>query len=141
MAFLGSDVLFLSGCITIVVVVYWSQLLTAARQLLLLISCLAIMFLNTLTAEYIHSYWSLNSCGSGFTFFVLTGLHGSHVTVGVVCFLFVFIGITSASFLYSYTSSLCSGTLGLFLYWHLVDSVWLGLVFLLYGGGPLCLAA
>lgn len=56
MAFLGSDVLFLSGCVTVVVVVYWSQLLTASRQLLLLVSCLALMFLNTLTAEYIHSY-------------------------------------------------------------------------------------
>lgn len=141
MAFLGSDVLFFSGCITIIVVVYWSELLTGARQLLLLIACLAALFMNTLSVEYIHSYWTLGSCHSGFTFFVLTGLHGAHVSVGVVGFFMVFVGNATTTFMYTYSSTCCGGTLGLFLYWHLVDSVWLLLVFLIYCGSPVVLGA
>lgn len=135
MAFLGSDLLFWSGVVTVIVVVYWSELLSGSRQLLLLSGLLALLFTNTLVVEFIHSYWTMGSCDSGFTFFVLTGLHGSHVLVGVFGFFGVFVGNTSSGFLYNYSSTCCGGTLGLFLYWHLVDTVWILLIIILYCGG------
>jgi heme/copper-type cytochrome/quinol oxidase subunit 3 len=139
MALLGSDLLFWSGVVTVIVVVYWSELLSGSRQLLLLVSILALAFTNTLAVEFIHSYWTMGSCDTGFTYYVLTGLHGSHCLLGWVALSLMFVGSSSSGFLYNYSSTCCSGTLGLFMYWHLVDLVWVLLLLYIYCSGPVAL--
>jgi cytochrome c oxidase subunit III len=64
----------------------------------------------------------------GSVFFSLTGLHGLHVTVGVI----VLIGITIRAFMGHFSSRSHFGADGSILYWHFVDVVWIALYVALY---------
>ena len=64
----------------------------------------------------------------GSVFFSLTGLHGLHVTVGVV----VLIGVLIRSFMGHFSPRSHFGVDGTVLYWHFVDAVWLALYVALY---------
>ena len=64
----------------------------------------------------------------GSVFFSLTGLHGLHVTVGVL----VLIGVLVRAFMGHFSSRSHFGVEGTVLYWHFVDAVWLALYVALY---------
>jgi heme/copper-type cytochrome/quinol oxidase subunit 3 len=64
----------------------------------------------------------------GSTFYTMTGFHGFHVTVGVLCLLFV----TVRAFQGRYSSRDYRGVEVLGLYWHFVDLVWILLFTIVY---------
>lgn len=64
----------------------------------------------------------------GSTFYTMTGFHGFHVTVGVICLIFV----TIKAFQGKYTASDHRGVEVVGLYWHFVDLVWIILFTIVY---------
>jgi cytochrome c oxidase subunit III len=72
--------------------------------------------------------FSISSGIYGTVFFSLTGLHGLHVTVGVV----VLTGVLIRAFMGHFSSRSHFGVEGSVLYWHFVDVVWLALYATLY---------
>jgi heme/copper-type cytochrome/quinol oxidase subunit 3 len=64
----------------------------------------------------------------GSTFYTMTGFHGFHVTVGVICLIFV----TWRAFRGRYTASDHRGVEVIGLYWHFVDLVWIILFTIVY---------
>src|SRR5918911_4275788 len=56
----------------------------------------------------------------GSTFYTMTGFHGFHVTMGVLCMIFV----TARAFRGKYTQADYRGVEVIGLYWHFVDLVW-----------------
>ena len=64
----------------------------------------------------------------GSTFYTMTGFHGFHVTVGVICLSFV----TWKAFRGKYTSTDHRGVEVVGLYWHFVDLVWIILFTIVY---------
>ena len=82
--------------------------------------------------EYIEAYRHLNlTMGSGIygsTFFMLTGFHGFHVTVGAVMLTVILIRCLRGHF----TPTNHFAFEGVAWYWHFVDVVWLGLFIFVY---------
>jgi cytochrome c oxidase subunit III len=72
--------------------------------------------------------FSISSGIYGSVFFSLTGLHGLHVTAGVL----VLTGVLIRAFLGQFSSRSHFGVDGSVLYWHFVDVVWLALYATLY---------
>jgi cytochrome c oxidase subunit 3 len=64
----------------------------------------------------------------GTVFFSLTGLHGLHVSVGVI----LLTGVLIRAFLGHFSSRSHFGVEGTVLYWHFVDAVWIALYVTLY---------
>ena len=64
----------------------------------------------------------------GSTFYTMTGFHGFHVTVGVICMIFV----TMRAFQGKYTAADHRGVEVIGLYWHFVDLVWIILFTIVY---------
>jgi heme/copper-type cytochrome/quinol oxidase subunit 3 len=64
----------------------------------------------------------------GSTFYTMTGFHGFHVTVGVLCMIFV----TVRAFRGKYTATDHRGVEVIGLYWHFVDLVWIILFTIVY---------
>ncbi|HEX6060070.1 MAG TPA: cytochrome c oxidase subunit 3 [Gemmatimonadaceae bacterium] len=64
----------------------------------------------------------------GSTFFTMTGFHGFHVTIGVICMIFV----TWRAFRGRYTAADHRGVEVIGLYWHFVDLVWIILFTIVY---------
>ena len=64
----------------------------------------------------------------GSTFYTMTGFHGFHVTVGVICMSFV----TLKAFRGKYTQTDHRGVEVIGLYWHFVDLVWIILFTIVY---------
>ncbi len=79
--------------------------------------------------ELLHAR-GLTPSGSifGTCFFTLTGFHGMHVLIGVLCMLFVFI----KSLRGGYSPAEYRGIEVVGLYWHFVDLVWIILFTILY---------
>jgi len=78
--------------------------------------------------SFVHEGLTLDKNLFGSTFFVLTGFHGAHVTVGVLILLSLFLvslrgGLPQAD---SLTVELAG------LYWHFVDIVWIVIFALVY---------
>ena len=79
--------------------------------------------------ELIHvKHFTPSSSIFGACFFTMTGFHGMHVLVGVLCLLSVFI----KSLRGGYSSSEYRGIEVTGLYWHFVDLVWIFLFPVLY---------
>jgi len=78
--------------------------------------------------DFVHKGLTLESNLFGTTFFVLTGFHGAHVSVGVVMLLSLF--ILSVRGKLPQSSSLNVELVGL--YWHFVDVVWIVIFTLVY---------
>jgi cytochrome c oxidase subunit 3 len=72
--------------------------------------------------------FSISSGIYGSVFFSLTGLHGLHVTAGVI----VLTGVLIRAFMGHFSSRSHFGVEGSVLYWHFVDVVWLALYATLY---------
>jgi cytochrome c oxidase subunit 3 len=81
-------------------------------------------YLNLIIAEH----FTISSGIYGSVFFTLTGLHGLHVTVGVL----VLVGVLVRGFMGHFSSRSHFGVEGTVLYWHFVDVVWLALYLALY---------
>lgn len=64
----------------------------------------------------------------GSTFYTMTGFHGFHVTIGVICLIFV----TIKAFQGKYTAADHRGVEVVGLYWHFVDLVWIILFTIVY---------
>ncbi len=93
---------------------------------------LGITFLGFQIYEYGHAYSELNlklSSGAyGATFFMLTGFHGFHVTVGTIMLIVITVRCMKGHF----TPEHHFGFEGVAWYWHFVDVVWLFLFIFVY---------
>ena len=82
--------------------------------------------------EYVHAYTDLNlqlDTGIyGATFFMLTGFHGLHVTLGTIMLIVVWLRILRGHF----TPQRHFAFEAVAWYWHFVDVVWLGLFIFVY---------
>jgi cytochrome c oxidase subunit 3 len=99
---------------------------------LLLTIALGVTFLAVQAYEYWHAYHDLNlrlSTGIfGSTFFMLTGFHGFHVTVGAIMLTVILFRCMAGHFRPDHHF----GFEGVAWYWHFVDVVWLLLFVLVY---------
>ena len=82
--------------------------------------------------EYIHAYSELNlklSTGVyGSTFFMLTGFHGLHVTIGAIMLTVMLVRVLKGHFDAEHHFAFEAAAW----YWHFVDVVWLLLFVLVY---------
>jgi cytochrome c oxidase subunit 3 len=89
-------------------------------------------FMGFQAYEYMHAYSELNlkltSGIYGSTFFMLTGFHGFHVTVGAIMLSVMLYRVLKGHF----TPDHHFGFEGAAWYWHFVDVVWLGLYVVIY---------
>jgi cytochrome c oxidase subunit 3 len=89
-------------------------------------------FLYFQATEYHHAYTELNlklkSGIYGSTFFMLTGFHGMHVTLGTI----MLSVITLRLILGHFKPESHFGFEGVAWYWHFVDVVWIGLFIFVY---------
>ena len=90
------------------------------------------IFLFFQAEEYIEAYTELNlTLGSGIygsTFFMLTGFHGMHVTLGTLMLIIITLRLMRGHF----KPDSHFGFEGVAWYWHFVDVVWLGLFVFVY---------
>ncbi|HZW51191.1 MAG TPA: cytochrome c oxidase subunit 3 [Rudaea sp.] len=105
------------------------------RQLLIWLGAtvvLGALFLNFQAHEYIEAYTKLNlTLGSGVygsTFFMLTGFHGLHVTLGAIMLSIIWLRCLKGHF----TKNHHFAFEAVAWYWHFVDVVWLGLFIFVY---------
>jgi cytochrome c oxidase subunit III len=93
---------------------------------------LGVGFLAGQAYEYseliLREHFTISSGIYGTVFFSLTGLHGLHVTAGVL----TLIGVLIRAFMGHFSSRSHFGVEGTVLYWHFVDVVWLALYATLY---------
>jgi cytochrome c oxidase subunit 3 len=93
---------------------------------------LGFLFVYLQAHEYAHAYNELNlklSSGVyGSTFFMLTGFHGLHVTIGAIMLLVIWLRTMKGHF----TPKHHFAFEGVAWYWHFVDVVWLGLFIFVY---------
>ena len=78
--------------------------------------------------EFYHEGLTLDTNLFGTTFFVLTGFHGAHVTIGVLILMSLF--VVSLQGRIQQKDSLNVELAGL--YWHFVDIVWIVIFTLVY---------
>jgi cytochrome c oxidase subunit 3 len=101
----------------------WGMILTIA---------LGVIFLGFQAYEYIHAYRDLNlTLASGIfgsTFFMLTGFHGFHVTLGAIMLAVILYRLIKGHF----KPESHFGFEAVAWYWHFVDVVWLGLYVVVY---------
>jgi cytochrome c oxidase subunit 3 len=101
----------------------------SCRSWLLLTVALGAAFLAGQMVEYFHLPFGLTDNLFASTFYALTGFHGLHVTLGVICILIVWLqsrpgGRISADHPFGLEAAE--------LYWHFVDGIWLVLYGILY---------
>jgi len=93
---------------------------------------LGVVFLGFQAYEYIHAYRDLNltlHAGIyGSTFFMLTGFHGLHVTLGAIMLMVILGRCLKGHF----TAERHFAFEAVAWYWHFVDVVWLGLFVFVY---------
>lgn len=104
----------------------------ALKNWLLATMFLGFLFLGLQGYEYVHAYNDLNlkltSGAYGSTFFMLTGFHGFHVTLGAIMLTVIYFRCAAGHF----TPEKHFGFEGVAWYWHFVDVVWLGLFIFVY---------
>lgn len=95
---------------------------------------LGVIFLGLQLEEYIGSFVRFNRTVYGSAFFILTGFHGLHVTIGVIVLSVVFVRLSLKSLSeFDHVSFEAAAW-----YWHFVDVVWLFLfIFVYWLGSPL----
>lgn len=114
---------------------HWGLLKNRRAQLiagLFLTVVLGVSFISLQAYEYHHAYTELGlTMGAGVygaTFFMLTGFHGFHVTLGTIMLTVILLRSMKGHF----TPDAHFGFEGVAWYWHFVDVVWLGLYTLVY---------
>ena len=93
---------------------------------------LGLLFLSLQVYEYVHAYQELNlklTTGVyGSTFFMLTGFHGLHVTIGATMLLVILFRVMAGHFKPDHHFAFEAVAW----YWHFVDVVWLFLFVVVY---------
>lgn len=99
---------------------------------LFLTVALGVTFIGLQAYEYAHAWTELNLTMQtgvyGATFYMLTGFHGFHVTMGTI----MLIVILGRSIKGHFTATNHFAFEGVAWYWHFVDVVWLGLFVFVY---------
>jgi cytochrome c oxidase subunit 3 len=102
------------------------------KGMLFLTLLLGATFLCLQGYEYVHAYRDLGlRLDSGFygnTFYLLTGFHGLHVTLGALILFFVFLRVLKGHFTPEKHFAFQAGAW----YWHFVDVVWFCLFVFVY---------
>ena len=114
---------------------HWALMNKNRNQLiagLMLTIVLGVIFLGLQIEEYYIAYTQLDlkmtSGIYGSTFFMLTGFHGFHVTLGVIMLIVILMRCIRGHF----NMDRHFGFEGVAWYWHFVDVVWLGLFVVVY---------
>jgi len=99
---------------------------------LLVTVVLGFTFLGFQISEYVHAYHELNlkltSGIYGTTFFMLTGFHGLHVTIGATILSIILLRCLKGHFKPDHHFAFEAAAW----YWHFVDVVWVGLFIFVY---------
>lgn len=126
--------LLLTSGVTITIA-HWALKQNKRSQLnlfMFLTIALGVAFLALQVEEYMHAYndldLTLESGAYGATFYMLTGFHGFHVTVGTLMLIVIWIRGIKGHF----RPEAHFGFEGVAWYWHFVDVVWLGLFIFVY---------
>src|SRR5262245_55260121 len=129
-----NTLLLLSSGVT-VTFAHWALIRNERTKLILWMAAtiaLGLTFLGLQIFEYGHAYRELNlrlTTGAyGATFFMLTGFHGFHVTIGCIMLSAILGRIIAGHFGPEHHF----GFEGVAWYWHFVDVVWLGLFIFVY---------
>jgi cytochrome c oxidase subunit 3 len=129
-----NTLLLLSSGVT-VTIAHWALKENRRGLLILFLAAtvaLGLLFLALQIHEYSHAYHELNlklTTGAyGSTFFLLTGFHGFHVTVGAIMLSVILARCIKGHF----TPEHHFAFEGVAWYWHFVDVVWLGLFIFVY---------
>jgi cytochrome c oxidase subunit 3 len=129
-----NTLLLLSSGVT-VTFAHWALKMNKRAPLVLWLLATVVLgftFLSLQIFEYSHAYHELNlTLGSGIygsTFFMLTGFHGFHVTIGAIMLTVIMLRCMKGHF----TPDHHFGFEGVAWYWHFVDVVWLGLFIFVY---------
>ncbi len=96
-------------------------------------------FVGVQVYEYIHlvhdgfvpnaaAYAAAGGPIYGSTFYLMTGFHGLHVSIGVLCLIWVYLRARRGDF----TSKRLGAVESVGLYWHFVDLVWIVLFTIVY---------
>ena len=116
-------------------VAHWGLLNNKRGQLKLWLAAtilLGLTFLCVQAYEYFHAYQEMNlklTTGIyGTTFFMLTGFHGLHVTLGATMLIVMLFRVMAGHFKPEHHF----GFEAVAWYWHFVDVVWLGLFVFVY---------
>ncbi len=114
---------------------HWALKLGQRRALIFWMAAtiiLGVIFLYWQVIEYMHAYNELGlTLGAGIygsTFFMLTGFHGMHVTLGTIMLIVILFRCIKGHF----TKEHHFAFEGVAWYWHFVDVVWLGLFVFVY---------
>ncbi len=114
---------------------HWGLKKDNRKQLIIglaLTVALGFLFVFMQAEEYIEAYTHLNlklSSGTyGSTFFMLTGFHGLHVTIGAIMLTVMLIRSIKGHFTEKHHFAFEAAAW----YWHFVDVVWLGLFVVVY---------
>jgi cytochrome c oxidase subunit 3 len=89
---------------------------------------LGLTFLFVQINEYVHIGFAPQDHAQGTIFYGLTGLHGAHVTIGLMLLLFV----TIRSFRGHFSAEHYHGMEVPGIYWHFVDVMWIVVYFTVY---------
>jgi cytochrome c oxidase subunit III len=129
-----NTILLLSSGVT-VTFAHWNLIANNRGKLLLWLGAtvlLGVAFLTCQAIEYGHAMSELNlklSTGVyGSTFFMLTGFHGFHVTIGAIMLTVIWFRCLKGHFRPDHHFAFE----GVAWYWHFVDVVWLGLFIFVY---------
>lgn len=114
---------------------HWALKLNHRKQLIISMMCtiaLGMLFLGLQAYEYHEAYNDLNltlDAGIyGTTFFMLTGFHGLHVTIGTIMLIVILVRCARGHF----TPERHFAFEAVAWYWHFVDVVWLFLFIFVY---------
>ncbi|MEN8167325.1 MAG: cytochrome c oxidase subunit 3 [Pseudomonadota bacterium] len=114
---------------------HWGLKLDNQKQLIWGLAAtiaLGLLFVVFQAYEYMHAYAELNltlgTGGYGSTFYMLTGFHGFHVTMGAIM-LMAILGRSMKSHFSAHNHFAFEAVAW---YWHFVDVVWLGLFVFVY---------
>ena len=114
---------------------HWGLKKDNRKQLIIglaLTVALGFLFVFMQAEEYIEAYTHLNlklSSGTyGSTFFMLTGFHGLHVTIGAIMLTVMLVRSIKGHFTEKHHFAFEAAAW----YWHFVDVVWLGLFVVVY---------
>ncbi|MEO1884838.1 MAG: cytochrome c oxidase subunit 3, partial [Methylococcales bacterium] len=114
---------------------HWGLIANKRKQLIIglaLTVILGFVFVYLQAVEYSHGYHELNlTMGSGVygsTFYMLTGFHGFHVTVGAIMLTVMLVRSIKGHFTPENHFAFEAAAW----YWHFVDVVWLGLFIFVY---------
>ncbi|HPR07528.1 MAG TPA: cytochrome c oxidase subunit 3 [Denitromonas sp.] len=114
---------------------HWGMMKDNRAQLklgLLLTVLLGVLFMSFQIYEYMHAYGEMNlkmtSGIYGSTFYMMTGFHGLHVTIGAIMLLVMLFRVMAGHFTKDHHFAFEAAAW----YWHFVDVVWLVLFVVVY---------